>query len=159
PRRYFVKGRRKSQGPLASLFDPLATIPDPIDWLQRQRSSKFLAIARAMREVLSLHNDDELISSDERGICLVVNGQEIPLVRMSDGYKSLFAMLVDLMRRLLDYWDNLEIAKAVVLVDEIETHLHPRWKMRIMSSLRRALPYVSFVVTTHDPLCLRGMED
>lgn len=159
PRRYFVKGRRKDRGPLSSLFDPLATIPDPIDWLQRQRSSKFLAVARAMRDVLSLHKDDELIHSEERGICIAVNGQTIPLVRMSDGYKSLFAMLVDLMRRLLDYWDNLEIAKAVVLIDEIETHLHPRWKMRIMSSLRRALPYVTFIATTHDPLCLRGMED
>lgn len=159
PRRYFVKGRRKDRGPLSSLFDPLATIPDPINWLQRQRNAKFLAIARPMREVLSLHNEDELIYDEERGICIVVNGQAIPLLRMSDGYKSLFAMLVDLMRRLLDYWDNLEVAKAVVLIDEIETHLHPRWKMRILSSLRQALPYVTFIVTTHDPLCLRGMED
>jgi hypothetical protein len=45
----------------------------------------------------------------------------------------------------------------VVLIDEVEAHLHPRWKMQIMGGLRRALPAMTFIVTTHDPLCLRGM--
>jgi hypothetical protein len=37
--------------------------------------------------------------------------------------------------------------------------LHPRWKVQVMSRLRAALPNITFIVTTHDPLCLRGMED
>jgi hypothetical protein len=48
-------------------------------------------------------------------------------------------------------------ARGVVLIDEIEAHLHPRWKVQVMTSLRRALPGMTFIVTTHDPLCLRGM--
>src|SRR5207237_5353842 len=42
-------------------------------------------------------------------------------------------------------------------VDEIEAHLHPRWKLAIMASLRKAMRNVTFIVTSHDPLCLRGM--
>src|SRR3546814_20575292 len=52
---------------------------------------------------------------------------------------------------------SLANARALVLVDEIEAHLHPRWKLRIMKGLREALPNVTFIVTTHDPLCLRGL--
>ncbi|MNG04327.1 hypothetical protein D3C84_874510 [compost metagenome] len=44
-----------------------------------------------------------------------------------------------------------------MLVDEIENHLHPRWKMRVMSALRESFPRVQFIASTHDPLCLRGM--
>ena len=45
------------------------------------------------------------------------------------------------------------------MIDELETHLHPRWKMRIARSLRNAMPNVQFLMTSHDPICLRGMKD
>lgn len=53
---------------------------------------------------------------------------------------------------------SLAFSRAVVLIDEIEAHLHPRWKMRIVTALREALPNVTFIMTTHDPLCLRGLR-
>ena len=55
-------------------------------------------------------------------------------------------------------FDGFRSAQGVVLIDEIEAHLHPRWKMQVMTSLRNALPNMTFIVTTHDPLCLRGMR-
>src|SRR5262249_59934446 len=82
-----------------------------------------------------------------------------PLNRLSEGYKTIVATVVDVMREMLEYWPDLESAKGVVLIDELETHLHPRWKMRIVQRLRRAMPQVQFVATTHDPLCLRGLYD
>lgn len=48
-------------------------------------------------------------------------------------------------------------SNAIVLIDEIEAHLHPRWKLNIITGLRRALPRVTFIFTSHDPLCVRGM--
>ncbi len=68
------------------------------------------------------------------------------------------AMVLDVMRGMLEEWGDLENARGLVLIDEVETHLHPRWKLRVMSALRRAMPNVQFVATTHDPLCLRGMR-
>jgi predicted ATP-binding protein involved in virulence len=55
-----------------------------------------------------------------------------PLNRLSEGYKTIVATGVDVMREMLRYWPDLERARGVVLIDEVETHLHPRWKMRIM---------------------------
>jgi DNA repair ATPase RecN len=68
-------------------------------------------------------------------------------------------MGVDIMREMLEYWPDLESARGIVIIDELDTHLHPRWKMRIAQRLRHALREVQFLASTHDPLCLRGYDD
>ena len=53
----------------------------------------------------------------------------------------------------------MENAEGIVLLDEIGAHLHPRWKLRIVDSLRSAFPRMQFLAATHEPLCLRGLFD
>ncbi|MBS0124707.1 AAA family ATPase [Thetidibacter halocola] len=167
PRRYFTSRRtRRLRAPahrVRSLFDPMDMIANPIHWLSSLDEPQFFAAARALREVLMLSDDDDFERDDDPdtpgSIFIRQNGQRIAMKDMSVGYKSVIAMVSDIIRELLYHFDNLEYAAAVVFIDEIETHLHPRWKMRIMTLLRRAFPQVQFVVTTHDPLCLRGMYD
>lgn len=162
PRRYFStrRTRRLRAAPyrVRSLFDPLATIPNPSEWLVRCKQSDFDAVARALREILLLDPDD-FFERDGGSVLIDTAAGRMRLEDMSVGYKSVIAMATDIMRELLLHFDNLEFASATVLIDEIETHLHPRWKMRIVGALRRALPNVQFIVTTHDPLCLRGVYD
>jgi len=139
-----------------SQFDPLATLPNPIDWLTKCNDDQFNAAARALRVILML-NDDQVFERSDTQVIIDTMGRRAPLSEMSVGYKSVVALATDIIRELFYYYDNTEFAHAVVLIDEIETHLHPRWKMRIMSLLREAFPKVQFIVSTHDPLCLRGM--
>jgi len=68
-------------------------------------------------------------------------------------------MACAIMKMLFERWDNLTSASAIVLIDELDAHLHPRWKMRIVSSLRKAFPQVQFIASTHDPLVLRGIRN
>lgn len=103
--------------------------------------------------------DEAEFRRDDDNLFVVTAVESLPLAEMSVGYKSVIAMATDIMRELMYHYDNMEFAHAVVLIDEIETHLHPRWKMRIVSLLRRAFPKVQFIITTHDPLCLRGVYD
>lgn len=169
PRRFFATGKRirHTKQPFArtqTLFDPLAVIPNPNDWLMSSQDELFNPTVRALRQILVLP-DEAIVDRLARGIgkgaemMFEVQGLSAPLERLSEGYKTVVTTGVDIMRELLRYWPNLEMARGVVLIDEIETHLHPRWKMRIMQRLRRAMPQVQFIVTTHDPLCLRGMHD
>ncbi len=160
-RRFFVERGAKRKGGRVNktLFDPLATLPDPGLWLRDVDAHTFDAVARAMREVLALRDDDNILRNEEGNVLVRAHGRESPVERMSDGYRSLFAMAIDIMRNMLETWDNLEYARGIVLIDEIETHLHPRWKMQVMSALRHAMPQVQFIATTHDPLCLRGMKN
>jgi len=163
PRRYFdprnSKRLHSDHARLRTLFDPTAALPYAGEWLDRIGGHQFNEVAKMMRVVLSLSDEDELVKDIDGRICVSLGGDRIPLDRLSEGYRSVFALVADIARELLRVFRSLEDAEAIVLIDEIDTHLHPRWKMRVMSSLRRALPGVQFIVTTHDPLCLRGMDD
>lgn len=164
PRRFFKSRSRRFRAPayrVKSLFDPLDTIPNPISWLvslSEKNRSRFDDVISAMRDVLML--DKEAMVRPENGRVMIEtpNGK-IPLSKMSVGYKSVLAMALDIARELYFHYDTLQDAYATVVIDEIETHLHPRWKMQIISLLRNAFPKVQFVMSTHDPLCLRGMFD
>ena len=161
PRRYFSKDRRYHEAPVnrvISLFDPMVTIAEPVAWLAKCSDDDFHAAVRALRTILALNNKS-LVTRKDGDILIDLDGQITPFKYMSVGYQSVISMAVDIMRELLQHFSNLETASAVVLIDEIETHLHPRWKILIMQKLREAMPKVQFIVTTHDPLCLRGMYD
>lgn len=115
-----------------TLFDPLATIPYPGEWLRAQTGSRLDTVSAALRIVLALDDDDELIVEPER-LAVRANGRVTPIDALSEGYRSVFVMTVDIIRELLNHWEHLEDAQAVVLIDELETHLHPRWKMQVMT--------------------------
>lgn len=163
PRRFFDRNKsERSSGAYArvtTLFRPTATIPYPGTWLNQLQPHEWTEVAQVIRIVLALSDEDELVRDLDGRICVNLAGRPVPLEWLSEGYRSVFAMVADIARELLPRYPILEEAEAIVLIDEIETHLHPRWKMRVMSALRRALPNVQFIVTTHDPLCLRGMDD
>jgi len=160
-RRFFGKPRRGrfAVAKVKTLFDPTAHLQHPGDWLQDLPDGDFNAIARAMREVLTLQPADSIGRYSDGRLFVSAHGRESPLENLSDGYRSLFAMVIDIMREMTESWGNLEGAHGLALIDELEVHLHPRWKMRVVSALRRAMPNVQFIATTHDPLCLRGMND
>ena len=145
-----------------TLFDPLAVIGNPTSWLLNSKQSNFDPAVRALRELLLLPQD-ALLTRPPRGkrrgaeILLERHAEVEPLSWLSEGFKSTIGTGVDIMREMLAYWPDLEGARGVVLIDELETHLHPRWKMRILRRLREAMPHVQFIATTHDPLCLRAL--
>ncbi len=160
-RRFFLRGRRRraKSGGIRGLFDPMWVLPHPDLWLRTLDGPRFTEVARALREVLTLPDDAELVQDKDQGVLIKTGSQEVSIERHSDGYRSLFGTAVDIMHGMMGAAPDLHEARGVVMIDEIETHLHPRWKLRVMAALRKALPQVQFIVTTHDPLCLRGMSD
>ena len=78
------------------------------------------------------------------------------------GYQSMLSWIVDLCKRMFDAYpesQNPLHEGAIVLVDEIDLHLHPKWQRDIISYLTEAFPKVQFIVTTHSPLVIQSMED
>ncbi|MDI9348482.1 MAG: AAA family ATPase [Candidatus Symbiobacter sp.] len=73
---------------------------------------------------------------------------------LSDGYRNMLVIIMDFARRLgLAYpgYDNPLEAPAVLLIDEIELHLHPKWQQRVLPDLQRTFPNTQIFVTTHSP--------
>lgn len=83
------------------------------------------------------------------------DGVETPFSSLSDGYKAFVGMAGDLIGNLADVCpDDVGLATitGIVLIDEIDLHLHPGWQRTILPSLARAFPRLQFVCTTHSPL-------
>jgi predicted ATP-binding protein involved in virulence len=81
-------------------------------------------------------------------------GQELIIEQLSDGEKCLLAMVGDLARRLAIANPSLRNpleGEGVVLIDEIELHLHPKWQREIIPALTKTFPNSQFIVTTHSP--------
>ncbi|WP_160148025.1 AAA family ATPase [Pseudomonas brassicacearum] len=156
---------------ISNLFHSDKLLSNPEKWLLGLKQENFDRVVRALRVILSIEGEFEVMERDfENQRCLIVTAapgnhahNRTPLSLASSGYRSMLAMVCDIIQGLLSghlhtFVESLETARAVVLIDEVEAHLHPRWKIQIMRALRSALPKVTFIVTTHDPLCLRGME-
>ena len=79
------------------------------------------------------------------------------LAQLSDGYRNLLALVLDFARRLAQAnptWPNQLEAPGILLIDEIELHLHPRWQQQVIPALRAAFPNTQLIVSTHSPAVL-----
>ena len=74
------------------------------------------------------------------------------LIEESDGYLSVLTMVIDILAGLPFSMLDKTNATGIVLLDEIDAHLHPSWKMTIVSDLRSSFPSIKFIATTHEPL-------
>src|SRR6185503_12158163 len=94
-------------------------------------------------------------------------GGRVPLSALSDGYLTTLGWIADLVARWLHWAEQVNQStegdffarmEGLVLVDEIDLHLHPRWQRTIIRKLKELFPRLSFVVTTHNALTLLGAE-
>jgi predicted ATP-binding protein involved in virulence len=86
----------------------------------------------------------------------------VPLSSLGLGYRTVIAWMVDLSARMIDRYPDSEnplAEPAVVLVDEIDLHLHPKWQRTIMSFLTERFPNVQFIVTAHSPLVVQSARN
>ena len=86
----------------------------------------------------------------------------VPLERTAYGYQTLFVWVLDLVARLFEHYpdsDDPLSEPAVVLVDEIELHLHPSWQRDVLRFLDERFPRTQFIVTTHSPLVAQAAPE
>lgn len=81
---------------------------------------------------------------------------------LSLGYRALVAWIVDLAYRMFERYPDSEnplAEPAIVLVDEIDLHLHPKWQRQLISYLTERFPNTQFIVTAHSPLIVQAATD
>jgi predicted ATP-binding protein involved in virulence len=90
------------------------------------------------------------------------NATTLNLTQLSDGERGLLAMVLDLARRLSqanpELVNPLEEGSAIVLIDELDLHLHPKWQRTIIGNLIRTFPNCQFIATTHSPQIIPSAE-
>ena len=126
---------------------------------KKHNSARVLeSIKELLRHILQLEDKDDF-DLTKSGIFVTIRGSKQPLSASGDGYYSTVTWVLDL----LSWWylygsGNLTDIHGIVLIDEIEQYLHPRWQRNIMQLLQKSFPHVQFIATTHSPLVASGCE-
>ncbi len=102
---------------------------------------------------------------DSETICFVYKNKQGEIIKdaldeMSDGYRNTISLMFDIAYRMVVLNPNLdqlviEKTPGVVLIDEIDLHLHPKWQKNILNYLVKAFPNIQFIATTHAPLVIQ----
>lgn len=155
---------------LINLFNESATLSEAVDWLKHQHLralEKKRGAAELRDAVLAVLGDGLLPDGskvehvDSDGLWLTRDGVTLHLEQVSDGYRTATALVVDIVRRLHATYGYLGLREkgghqvcslpGVVLIDEVDAHLHVAWQQNLGFWLTSRFPALQFLVTTHSP--------
>lgn len=154
-------------------LDPLTNIKffldlyytETLSALQHDTPSVILqAVNEAVKKCIDC--DDLMFDIKHQELLLIQHDthQGMPFHLLSDGVRSMLALVMEMAFRC--YLLNPHLGKeaalltsGVVLIDEIDLHLHPAWQKRVVKDLQAAFPHIQFVVTTHAPLVIGSLRD
>lgn len=164
-----------------SAFGGRVIFEDAVDWFEeaesaelrdqresggRYRDQRLDAVRRAVEKLVpEVSNLRMLGRPPQLSLTLKNEGQEPVLLsasQLSSGFRAMVALAMDLARRMADLnpmmQDPLE-SPGVVLIDEIDLHLHPRWQQLVIKGLLDAFPNIQFILTTHSPQVLSTLRE
>ncbi|MFD9687766.1 AAA family ATPase [Kitasatospora sp. NPDC059088] len=175
-----VQRRMAGSGPVArltSLFHEDASLAEGVSWLIEQHLRSLEnrpGAAELKRTALEILGDDLLPDDytigdvDSDGLWVAHDGRSFALREMSDGYRTVAALVVDILKQLHDTYGALRVERdsghpvvtvpGVVIIDEIDAHLHVSWQKRIGGWLKEHFPLVQFLVTTHSPYICQAAD-
>lgn len=111
--------------------------------------------------IKALPNEFESIAYDmsAKSIVVEISGKRVDFTSLSDGERSFICLFTDIARRMCLLNPKLgdkviAETEGIVLIDELDVHLHPAWQRKIVKGLQEAFPKVQFIVTTHSPQIL-----
>ncbi|WP_224360324.1 AAA family ATPase [Hyalangium versicolor] len=156
-----------------SVFGESVALTESLEWLKLlqfkklegggEEGSLLDALKRFINQPDFLPHEARLESISSNGVRFVDgNGCDVPVENLSDGYRSILSMTFELIRQLVKTYGATRIfspgdptkvsASGIVLIDEIDVHLHPTWQRRVGHWFRKHFPNIQFIVTTHSPL-------
>lgn len=168
--RLLPRGRHKPKDGLMhakidNLFDPFLPLADAGKWLLSLTNSmpdRFSDASKTIGNLLPQEDEAKLCRPEVQGKPVLVQLREdLPraISELSDGYQSMLGMTADILKVMYDAgFESMASAQGIVLIDELGNHFHPAWRLRAVNALRSAFPAIQFVFSTHDPLCLRGLQ-
>jgi predicted ATP-dependent endonuclease of OLD family len=165
-----------------SLFDEKYTLSEALNWLRELNYKKLegdIKSKNTLNNLIDFLNNGNLLPfgtrlnkvSSEGVFFTDGNGNEVEINQLSDGFRSILSLAFELIRLLIRFYDEEKVFKnfkkgdytidlpGVVIIDEIDAHLHPTWQTRVGQWFTKYFPALQFIVTTHSPLVCRAAEN
>ncbi len=144
---------------LELLFNYEATLQNPEIILLRQDPETRKALEKKVLKIMMLDDSDNAIGyRGKKGLEISGRWGCLPFEGLSDGYRSTTQWILDFIGWSI-FAGRFSVAGdigGIVLIDEIEQHLHPKWQRHIVDRLKGQFPKVQFIATTHSPLIASG---
>jgi energy-coupling factor transporter ATP-binding protein EcfA2 len=163
-----------------TMFQEAASLAEVDQWLRTLNHKALESKSEAKEQldlILEVLRDDLMPNQitvdriDSDGLWLKDrNGLQLSWSEMSDGYRAALALLTDILRHLINVYGVNDLVdrdvngklvfkrSGVVLIDEIDAHLHPEWQREIGFWLKRHFPKIQFIVTTHSPIICQAAD-
>lgn len=160
----------KAIEPIATLFGEngyLKHIKISANYEYVRQDQNFKTIQALINKVLQEANGDEkviLTHYDSSSFYFTTPSnpdKSIPIEALSEGFKSTLVWLFDAIIRIVEKGGSLENASeitGVILLDEVDLHLHPTWQRTILQSVENLFPNIQFIVTTHSPFVVQSAK-
>lgn len=122
------------------------------------------AVSQMLSSVLDTENEVSVEYNVKRQAIVMRNGEKmLPFDLLSDGYRNMIGMVADIAFRMAILNPHLgryviEQTEGIVLIDEIDLHLHPKWQKVVVNDLKKTFPKVQFITTTHSPFIVQSCE-
>ncbi len=154
-----------------NLFEPHATLIDAETWLRSLGEDDFRQACLTLKDLLDIGDEDSVLTfetdapdPDRKGMfgmrTVRAKSKHVdftPLHHFSAGYQTIVALACDIMAGCGGSVKEMQHMPGIIIIDEIGTNLHPRWRTRILRGLERAFSNMQFIASTHEPLCLHGL--
>jgi predicted ATP-binding protein involved in virulence len=157
--------RRGRSAQLATLFSSDYELVGLEDWaltLDYARGSAGLTVISHALEQLLPGMQFAGIDKSIRSVMMETVDGKIPLAQLSEGYQAMAAWAGDLLFCMTETFKDRNdplAARGVLLIDEMDLHLHPVWKRSLIDFLNSAFPNLQFIATTHSPLSIQQCRE
>ena len=123
------------------------------------------SIQQAVNHIIEKNTGWKDIVYKKRAETIVAQNEtfgELSLMQLSDGIRNMIGLVADIAYRAVKLNPHLENAPkqtpGIVLIDEVDMHLHPKWQQTVLTDLTKAFPNIQFIVTTHSPQVLSTVK-
>ncbi|MCD7956248.1 MAG: AAA family ATPase [Lachnospiraceae bacterium] len=140
---------------------------EQVSWQKGKKIAEYEAVKKAVAVFMQrMENSDNcsIFYDKQTETLMLQNGENIlPVEDLSSGYQSLVWMVFDIAYRMAvlnpEKKETIAETCGVVLIDEIDMHLHPKWQWNIIDALRGVFPNVQFIAATHAPILFASAKD
>ena len=141
---------------------------EQISWQEDKKIAEYEVVKNTVAEFMSIMNEAQISKvfyDKKREELIYIDGEEIlPIRLLSAGYQSLIWMVFEISYRMSVLNPNLlentnKETDGIVLIDELDLHLHPRWQWKVVLALQSVFPKVQFIATTHSPIIISSCKD
>lgn len=171
-----LKGQFERRQGYVNSFIGKSSIEDVQDWCLSMAFEEFQSrrtikeyetfrkiVSRFIQKIEGMKTEPKIELSPKLRRLVYSDNQEGQLINnLSAGYQSVLCMIMELAYRtvlLNPNIDGSEDVEGVVLIDEIDMHLHPKWQWKILDALKATFPKVQFIVATHSPMIISSAKD